>query len=167
MPKYTLCRTLVNRFRKAKYEGSKQTIFQLLTSGRQVFYHIVQLTSEDTNSYPPAKQLITSCAEVLGQVTLGSILIYSNLVSHSNNANGKDVSNNSVNIASSTGICEWTWRLSGKACVWSDGVGRAGGRAAGSSLHSKCHFYCHLPLSLRLPWPSRLSIPWPHFHAAL
>lgn len=59
--------TLVNRFRKARFEGSKQTIFQLLTSGRQVFYHIVQLTSEDTSSYPPAKQLIASCAEVLGQ----------------------------------------------------------------------------------------------------
>ncbi|MPC32484.1 Ectopic P granules protein 5 [Portunus trituberculatus] len=59
--------TLVNRFRKAKHGESKQTLFQLLTSGRQVFYHIVQLTSEDTSAYPPAKQLITSCAEVLGQ----------------------------------------------------------------------------------------------------
>ncbi|KAG0730098.1 Ectopic P granules protein 5 [Chionoecetes opilio] len=59
--------TLVNRFRKAKREESKQILSQLLTSGRQVFYHIVQLTSEDTCAYPPAKQLITSCAEVLGQ----------------------------------------------------------------------------------------------------
>lgn len=73
---FSVCSTLVNRFRKAKHGESKQTIFQLLTSGRQVFYHIVQLTSEDTSAYPPAKQLITSCAEVLGQVTHQKLITY-------------------------------------------------------------------------------------------
>ena len=71
---HCLCSTLVNRFRKAKLGEGKQNIFQLLTSGRQVFYHIVQLTSEDTSAYPPAKQLITSCAEVLGQVKYQNFL---------------------------------------------------------------------------------------------
>ncbi|KAK4327000.1 hypothetical protein Pmani_002518 [Petrolisthes manimaculis] len=39
----------------------------LLLNGRQLFYDIVQLTSDDTCFYPPAKQLIASCAQVLGQ----------------------------------------------------------------------------------------------------
>ncbi|KAB7501946.1 Ectopic P granules protein 5-like protein, partial [Armadillidium nasatum] len=39
----------------------------LVLYGRELFYHFVKLTSEDTNAYPPAKQLITSCADALGQ----------------------------------------------------------------------------------------------------
>ncbi|XP_076059738.1 ectopic P-granules autophagy protein 5 isoform X2 [Oratosquilla oratoria] len=39
----------------------------LLKLGRTLFYRILQLSSEETQSYPPAQQLISSCAEVLGQ----------------------------------------------------------------------------------------------------
>ncbi|KAK7082716.1 hypothetical protein SK128_026803 [Halocaridina rubra] len=58
---------LINEFRKLEKERSKQKWELLLKSGRKLFYHVVQLTSDDTNFYPPAKQLITSCAEILGQ----------------------------------------------------------------------------------------------------
>lgn len=34
-----------------------------------------------------------------------------------NNVNKKDDSNSSVKVTSSTGICEWPWRLSGEAGV--------------------------------------------------
>lgn len=214
----------MNRFRRARHEESKQTIFQLLTSGRTVFYHIVQLTSEDTSSYPPAKQLITSCAEVLGQVMkfyssishltcsaeifmsdynfylffflislftfnvlltvfilmeiFGSwllvalemenyeewrkvwvivLIIYDSVM---------DDSNSSL-IVTSTGICEWTWRLSGEVGARSAGVGRAGWGAAGTSFHPKCHLHCNFPHSVCLPWPPCLNITWPHLHVAL
>ncbi|XP_045603349.2 ectopic P granules protein 5 homolog isoform X1 [Procambarus clarkii] len=59
--------TLVNGFRKARTENNNNKTASLLASGRQLFYHIVQLTSDDTSFYPPAKQLITSCGQVLGQ----------------------------------------------------------------------------------------------------
>nr|XP_053655972.1 ectopic P granules protein 5 homolog isoform X2 [Cherax quadricarinatus] len=59
--------SLVNGFRRARTVNNKGKVASLLTSGRQLFYHIVQLTSDDTSFYPPAKKLITSCAQVLGQ----------------------------------------------------------------------------------------------------
>lgn len=58
---------LVNEYRKLDRNKNKQRWMLVLISGRKLFYHIVQLTSDETNFYPPAKQLITSCAEVLGQ----------------------------------------------------------------------------------------------------
>ncbi|XP_068201303.1 ectopic P granules protein 5 homolog [Palaemon carinicauda] len=58
---------LVNEYRKLDKNKNKQRWMLVLMSGRKLFYHIVQLTSDETNFYPPAKQLITSCAEVLGQ----------------------------------------------------------------------------------------------------
>lgn len=79
----------------------------------------------------------------------------------------KDDSNSSLKVTLSTGVCEWTWGLSGEAGAWGAGVGGAGGGAAGSSLHPKCHRLSHIPLPVRLPWPPRLSVPWPHIHVAL
>lgn len=59
---------LVNEFRRTDKNTNKQKWQFLLANGRQLFYHIVQLTSDDTSFYPPAKQLISSCAGILGQV---------------------------------------------------------------------------------------------------
>ncbi|XP_047502036.1 ectopic P granules protein 5 homolog [Penaeus chinensis] len=58
---------LVNEFRRTDKNTNKQKWQFLLANGRQLFYHIVQLTSDDTSFYPPAKQLISSCAGILGQ----------------------------------------------------------------------------------------------------
>ena len=63
-------RVLVNEFRKMDKDRNKEKWLSVLMSGRKLFYHIVHLTSDETNFYPPAKQLITTCAEVLGQVSL-------------------------------------------------------------------------------------------------
>lgn len=65
---WKFCRVLVNEFRKTDKSTNNQKWKSLLVNGRQLFYHIVQLTSDDTSFYPPAKQLISSCAGILGQV---------------------------------------------------------------------------------------------------
>ncbi|CAL4061202.1 unnamed protein product, partial [Meganyctiphanes norvegica] len=63
----TLITLMIKWYRASNEQGNNDRTLSLLECGRHLFYHIAQLTSEDTTSYPPAKQLITFCAEILGQ----------------------------------------------------------------------------------------------------
>lgn len=39
--------------------------------GAELFYHLVDLVNDETNFYPPTRQLLTSSAEVLGSEFIG------------------------------------------------------------------------------------------------
>jgi len=40
----------------------------VLETGAYLSYILVELVNEETNSYPPAKQLLSTCLEILGNL---------------------------------------------------------------------------------------------------
>jgi len=52
------------------------TALQLHDVGVTLFYHIIMQYNDETAFYPPSKQLLTTCIETLGQVSVYSCLEY-------------------------------------------------------------------------------------------
>lgn len=48
--------------------GDVQLLNNIQDVGVALFYHMTYLFTEEAASYPPLKQLITTCVETLGQV---------------------------------------------------------------------------------------------------
>jgi len=46
------------------------TALKLHDVGITLFYHIITLYNDETAFYPPSKQLLTTCIETLGQVSV-------------------------------------------------------------------------------------------------
>ena len=63
----SLITTMIKWYRSLVNDNNQTTKTQsLLSSGRRLFYHLVEMTSEETTFYAPAMQVISSCADVLG-----------------------------------------------------------------------------------------------------
>lgn len=65
----------IDRFLEEKYSvlrrvGDVQLMSSLEEVGVSLFYHLTSIFTDEAAHYPPLKQLITTCVESLGQVTI-------------------------------------------------------------------------------------------------
>lgn len=67
----TICiaRALEKECEELKKIGDVQLLTSLNEVGVALFYHMVNLYSDDAVAYPPLKQLFTTCIETLGNVS--------------------------------------------------------------------------------------------------
>lgn len=61
-------RALSEECRELKRIGDIKLLNQLRDAGVALFYHISSVFTDEATSYPPLKQLFTTCIEMLGQV---------------------------------------------------------------------------------------------------
>lgn len=61
-------RALSGECKELKRIGDIKLLNQLRGSGVALFYHISSVFTNEATSYPPLKQLFTTCIEMLGQV---------------------------------------------------------------------------------------------------
>lgn len=59
-----------NEFERHKSKTNMDIAVKLHDVGVSLFYHIIMLYSDESAFYPPAKQLLTTCIESLGQVSI-------------------------------------------------------------------------------------------------
>lgn len=81
--------TIVNRLLEHELNINSTTensviLRKVRESGVRLFYHLVQFYTEEAALCPPTKQLITTCVEKLGQVSLSNSLITLKLLKKTN-----------------------------------------------------------------------------------
>lgn len=70
-----LVRALERECNELKRIGDVQLLNSLSEVGVCLFYHMIALYADDVMSYPPLKQLFTSCIEILGNVSIAFIFV--------------------------------------------------------------------------------------------
>jgi hypothetical protein len=63
-------RLLETAYERHKSIRNMDTALKLHDVGVTLFYHVITLYNDDTAFYPPSKQLLTTCIETLGQVSV-------------------------------------------------------------------------------------------------